>query len=73
MGIFVHISYLFSQGAVCGTCLNTEDSPSELIWTNATDTVGYVYVLGLNLNLNCTIWNVKFFDTVYFHPAKVVH
>ena len=53
-------------------CLNTEDSPPEFIWTNATDTVGYVYVLALNIS-NCAIWNVKFFDTVYFHPLKVGH
>ena len=56
------------------TCLNTEDSPSEFIWTNATDTVGYVYVLAPNLNIsNWAIWNVKFFDMVYCHPLEVGH
>ena len=54
------------------TCLNTEDSPLEFIWTNATDTVGYVYVLALNIS-NWGTQNVKFFDMAYFHPLEVGH
>ena len=55
------------------TCLNTDDSPLAFIWTNATDTVGYVYVsLALNIS-NWGIWNVKFFDMAYFHSLEVGH
>ena len=50
MDISLTFLIYFSKGQSVETCLNTEDSPPEFIWTNATDTVWDVYVLALSIS-----------------------